>query len=783
MHFFALGLNHRTAPIELRDAFSLREQDVRALYRSWTGTPAAEFVVLSTCNRTECYLHGTQEDVAAICRAFAGTAGQSWPEAQAFQLRDEEAVEHLLEVTAGLDSMVIGDAQILSQMKEAYRVAVEEERVGSILHRLMHTAFATAKRVMNETSIADGHASVAGTAASIARDALAGRLGVEGRASVLVVGAGQMGRLVVEALAGDERIELAVTNRTAGRLEPLIAQHPRVTAVPWAARYEALRNAQAVVVATNACEYVLTRKAVEPVRPDASPVVVIDIAMPRNVDPRIGEMPGFRVLDMDAIQHMIGDVIDRRRADLDAARDVCREMLADFVSWFFHHQALQPAIRAILETFDDIRRQEIERHQHRFSDVDYRQLDRITRSIMQKVLAVPVVRLKNVGPDHIDYVNGIKLLQLLFARTACEDPVATHLELDDTFLDMLAQPGEASLSTLAAVCPFDEGASVPRKGAAARVRSMPDRALILGTRKSALALWQANHVRAMLEAAGGRVELRKITTTGDRILDKPLAEIDGKSLFTRELDRAILDGRIDFAVHSLKDLPSDLPEGLVLAAITGRRTPYDVFVAHPSFAGSLEALPVGARIGTSSLRRAAQLKAWRPDLEVVPVRGNVDTRLAKLDKSDWHGIVLAEAGLMRLGLEGRIHSVFGPERMLPAVGQGALGIVCAKDNTGVHHLLRAVLDDADTATAVAAERAFLRCLEGSCRVPVGALAARDEAGRLVLEGFVGSVDGAVVLRDQEPVDPDSPEEAGIRLGSRLLEQGAAELLQVARSLR
>ncbi len=304
--------------------------------------------------------------------------------------------------------------------------------------------------------------------------------------------------------------------------------------------------------------------------------------------------------------------------------------------------------------------------------------------------------------------------------------------------------------------------------------------LVLGTRGSALALWQAQHVRQRLEAAGHDVALQTITTQGDRILDVPLAEIGSKGLFTKELDVALLDGRIHLAVHSLKDLPTVLPEGLVLAAVLERASPWDAFVAHPSFKGGLEALPEGAVLATSSLRRQGQLLAWRPDLKIVSVRGNVDTRLRKLDESAWHGMVLAEAGLVRLGLEERIRQRFPQHIMLPAISQGALGVVCAETNTATREVLRDVLHHAPTAAAVTAERALLRWLEGGCQVPIGAY-ARIEDERLVLDGVVAAVDGRQQVRGQKHGPVEQATAVGRALAEQLLQDGAEAVLRAIRS--
>ncbi|MEM1044266.1 MAG: hydroxymethylbilane synthase [Bacteroidota bacterium] len=307
----------------------------------------------------------------------------------------------------------------------------------------------------------------------------------------------------------------------------------------------------------------------------------------------------------------------------------------------------------------------------------------------------------------------------------------------------------------------------------------------IGTRGSALALWQARHVADRLRAAGHAAEIVTFTTKGDRILDVPLAEIGDKGLFTAELDRALLAGAIHLAVHSLKDLPTTLPEGLVLAATTERASPWDAFVAHPDVRGSLDGLPEGATLATSSLRRQAQLLAWRPDLRVVPVRGNVPTRLAKLDASGppksggWHGVILAAAGLERLGLEDRIRERIDPAVMLPAVGQGALGIVCAEGDTETARTLASALDHPDTAAAATAERAFLRRLEGGCQVPVAAW-ARLEAGTLMLDGAVASLDGAAHLRDAASGTSAEAGALGTALAERMLDAGAGAILGAIR---
>ena len=300
--------------------------------------------------------------------------------------------------------------------------------------------------------------------------------------------------------------------------------------------------------------------------------------------------------------------------------------------------------------------------------------------------------------------------------------------------------------------------------------------LRIASRGSELALWQARAVEAALRAADPalEVEIAVIKTTGDRILDVPLAKIGDKGLFTKELDAALLAGEAHLAVHSLKDVPTRLPDGLALAAIGAREDPRDVLVLPPGRTGTLAELPAGARVGTSSLRRRAQLRALRPDVEVVDLRGNLNTRLAKLDRGEYDAILLAAAGVLRLGWEDRIAERLDPSAWLPAVGQGALGIVTRAGDAETAARL-ADFHDPFTAACTSAERALLAALEGGCQIPIGALALVDEDG-LTLYGLVADVDGERVLRDSENGSLDDAVEVGRRLAARLVEMGAGEVL-------
>jgi hydroxymethylbilane synthase len=296
--------------------------------------------------------------------------------------------------------------------------------------------------------------------------------------------------------------------------------------------------------------------------------------------------------------------------------------------------------------------------------------------------------------------------------------------------------------------------------------------LVIATRRSRLALWQAEHVKARLEALGHAVELLPMTTQGDELLQASLANVGGKGLFIKELELAMSEHRADIAVHSMKDVPSELPSGMTLAAMLPRADARDAFVSlrHKNFAS----LPPGARIGTSSLRRQCQLKHARPDLELVTLRGNVDTRLRKLEEENFDAIILAAAGLARLGLENRITQYFEPQESLPAVGQGIIGIECRADDTTNIEFVRA-LNDAKAWQCCAAERAFAHRLEGSCQSPIAGYATL-QGDQLQLDGVIGSPDGREVYRGSNVGRVVDAERIGIALAGKLLKDGAEQLL-------
>ncbi|MBI5056467.1 MAG: hydroxymethylbilane synthase [Nitrospirae bacterium] len=321
--------------------------------------------------------------------------------------------------------------------------------------------------------------------------------------------------------------------------------------------------------------------------------------------------------------------------------------------------------------------------------------------------------------------------------------------------------------------------------------------VIIATRGSKLALWQAEWVKAQIEKVSPdtEVELKKIKTTGDMILDVPLAQVGGKGLFVKEIEEALLKKKADLAVHSMKDVPTDLPEGLHLAVICKREDPRDAFIARRQMTDdrtqtikSFKDLPKGAHVGTSSLRRICQLLNKRPDLKITHLRGNLDTRLRKLDEGQFDAIILAVAGVKRLGWKERITQVLEPELSLPAIGQGAVGIECRMDDEFINKLLKK-LNHKATSVCVRAERSFLKKLEGGCQVPIGAYAqlisqktedrkqkTEVRSQKLVIKGLVGSLDGKTLIRASKTGKPEDAETLGTKLAEVLLLKGAGKIL-------
>ena len=300
-------------------------------------------------------------------------------------------------------------------------------------------------------------------------------------------------------------------------------------------------------------------------------------------------------------------------------------------------------------------------------------------------------------------------------------------------------------------------------------------AIKIGTRGSQLALWQAHWVKDQLEKKSPEIQVQivKIKTTGDRITDRPLAMVGGKGLFVKEIEQQLLDKDIDIAVHSMKDMPGELPDGLCIGAVPVRENPFDVLISRDKM--TLDTLPQGAKVGTSSLRRASQIRHLRPDVQTLSIRGNLDTRIRKLENGEYDAIILAAAGLIRLGMGSKITQYLDDQQMLPAVGQGALCIESRQGDSKIDALLQTI-DDRNTRIPVESERAFLKQLEGSCHIPVACFGTIDSE-TITLTGLVASEDGGEIIRERITGTADDAQKMGIELANTLLNRGAKEILE------
>ena len=530
-----------------------------------------------------------------------------------YEYRERDAVRHVFRVASSLDSMIVGEPQILGQVKEAYATARAVGAVNSQLDALLTRSFAVAKRVRNETAVATSAVSIASVAVDLAKK-IFGNL--QGK-SVYLVGAGKMCELAARHLLAHGAKQIYVANRTFERAAAL-AKKFNGQAIPFEKLYETVPNADIVISSTGAPHAIFRKEHGEKFLSQRRnrPMFFIDIAVPRDIDPELNKLDGIFVYDIDDLQQVVSSHIADRRTEADRAEAIVQLEVDKFESRL---QTLDvvPTIVSLQEHLETVRQAEIDRVRGRLGTLTPEQelaVEALSRGIINKIMHTPITTLKSAARESSEATTVIDLVRKLFG---------------------LREPQKSRRRR----CHHSE----QRKTGSAKLMAR----LRIGSRGSQLALWQANHISALLRERGHEVELEIIKTTGDKITDVALAQVGTKGMFTKEIEEALAEGRVDLAVHSLKDLPTELPPGFELVAITTRVNPRDVFLSVKY--DSIKALPQGARVGTSSLRRQAQLKASRPDLVIHPLRGNVDTRMRKLEEGEYDAIILAAAGLTRLG--------------------------------------------------------------------------------------------------------------------------------------
>lgn len=418
--FFAFGINHEAARVSVREPFEFTEEQHRELVDRLKDHISSEWMLIATCNRTEVYGHGSESDAGAIRDSMVELSGTPWPEVFSFERRGEAAIHHVVEVTAGIRSQVLGDSQILNQVKQAYQTAHEYGTLGTALHRLLHTALSTSKRVARETNVSVGNPSIAALATRVARRKVAEvrKASIDQPAHALILGAGEMGTQLAKILHYDPAVVVSVASRSRSRVL-LLEQHFSVRPVTWEERLPASVDADVVFVATSSRGYVLV--ADEMPQRNGRPVLIVDISVPRNVDPDIGQEHGYSVIDIDGLEEMDREQKAAQEQGLAAARRICMAAAQSVATWQCEQELMQPAVEALAAAFEAVREQEVTRNIHRFEPGDREQVDILTRSIMQKLLAIPLVKLKSSAGREQDLQLQVATLASLFARDACEE--------------------------------------------------------------------------------------------------------------------------------------------------------------------------------------------------------------------------------------------------------------------------------------------------------------------------------------------------------------------------
>ena len=730
---FVAGMSHRSAPVELREALALEEDKLREVLAALGARGVAtELMILSTCNRVEVYgvADVPGEARAAAFRALGAHRGMALAtiDPHLVAATDADAIRHAFRVAASLDSLVVGESQILGQVKDAFALAQACRTVGPVLNALMSQAFSVAKRVRTETEIGRLAVSVSSTAVELARKIFGS---LEGKA-VLLLGAGEVAELAARLLVEGGAMPLYVANRTPARARDLAATLAG-KAVTFADVPAIMAEVDVVIACTAAPEPVVrvadVRAAVQGRR--SRPLFVIDLGVPRNVEGAVNDLDGVFCYDVDDLQQVV-----RREPAGAPARGPARGGAGGARG----REVPRPPPR-------------------RGGGAHHRLATRAARgdsSRRARQGARPAAR------RHRGDASG------------AGGAVPVHREQGAARADREA----ARLLARRPRPPLDRGGLRDLRAPALPGRARPVK-VRLGTRGSRLALAQAEAVAAGLRAQGADVEIIAIRTSGDQLAQVALADFGGKALFVKEIEEALLDGRVDVAVHSLKDMPAALPGGLHLAAFPPREDPADALVTRAG--GGLATLPNGARVGTSSLRRRVLLRRLRPDLRDEPIRGNVDTRLQRLAEGRYDAIVLACAGLRRLGLAPAGAVALPPDEFLPAAGQGILGVE-ARDGDGALLELLATLDHTETRIQAEAERAFLLRLGAGCHTPVAGFARQDGAA-LSVSGLVASEDGRTVLTAMVSGAPSSARALGEKLADELLARGAGALLAADASRR
>ena len=757
MTLLVLGVNHKSAPMSVLNSVALDGPACGTLAaRALRGTFVTGVTVLGTCNRLELIadvssFHGGLADLGTALVEATGTQWQELAKHLSVHF-DDQALEHLFTVATGLDSMALGESQILGQLRRAFTQAKDAGTLSSPLTRSLEEALELGKRAHSETALD----SVSHSLLSTAMSATTHYVGPLDKARALVIGAGAMSGLTVASLHRAKVASITVLNRTVEKAQRLAGPvDGRAVALTQDSLVDEIAAADIVVSVTGARGTVLDRETViEALQAKNSPrpnTFLIDLALPHDIAADVAELPHIRLLNLEGISALLtqaeqgSEVIEI----IAQVRGMIRQALAADQQRRAAHK-ISPTVAALREQATTTVDAEFSRLERKLAGrVDDAVLAEIRKSLTrtaEKIIHTPTVRVKELvaGNSSVDYAAALTNLFDLASSPTARDQTARASDPTTTTV---------RTATVDSTKPGDSTDAVPTDGHTPVADHTIDvvepthhtgRTVRLGTRRSQLARAQSTALAQQLaERTGWRVEICEVVTEGD-INMTPLAALGGTGVFVSSVRTALLTGKVDFAVHSLKDLPTAPAAGIELAAVPPRVDPSDVLIARDGL--TLAELPPGSIVGTGSPRRAAQLRAARPDIDVRGVRGNVGTRINHVTEGRLDGVVLAAAGVRRLGRLAEVTDVLGTSVMLPAPGQGALAVECRAADAQVNDsdpqlrdALRQLHDEA-TALAVLSERAVLTRAEAGCSAPIGALAELDGES-LTLTSVMAGDDG------------------------------------------
>lgn len=753
MTLLVLGISHRSAPMSVLDAIALDTSGADALVdRALAGNYVSGAAVLATCNRLEIVadvaaFHGGLADLGS---ALVETVGLPWDELahHVYVYFDEKAMEHLLTLATGLDSMALGESQILGQLRQSFTVSQDAGHLTGDLSQAMQQALRVGKRAHSETALDSVSQSLLDTALAAAVP----HIGPLEQVDALVVGAGAMSGLTVATLHRRGVNRITVINRTLERAERLVAPvGGRAIVLDEHTLAREIADADLIVSVTGSRGTVLGQEQIiagmQQDLDDQPNKFLVDLALPHDISPDVEELPHIRLIGLEDLSAMFADTGHRTDSGvvevITEVRSIIRTEMEELAAGR-RARAIAPTVTALRSQAEATVAAEFERLRRKLGDaVDDRALGEIRKSLaraVDKIIHTPTVKVKELSAadGEVDYAAALTTLFDLSAKPRPDGIDRSKVTVSAPGVPAVAARDNHYVAADGLRPVADHTLDVVEP------KNPTGRTLRLGTRRSMLARSQSTAIAQQIAAqTGWRVEIVEVVTEGDVNMN-PLAQMGGTGVFVSAVRTALLTGKIDVAVHSLKDLPTAPAPGIELAAVPPRVDPSDVLIARDGL--SLSELPAGASVGTGSPRRAAQLRAARPDIEVRGVRGNVDTRIRHVTEGRLDGVVLAAAGIRRLGRLAEVTDVIDSSVMLPAPGQGALAIECRSVDSDlgefdaeVRRALGSIHDEA-TALAVMSERAVLSRAEAGCSAPIGALAT-IEGHSLSITGVMADDDG------------------------------------------